>query len=72
MKILATRGKEQTICEQTNKKTQTKCRFPNCSFLQNTQKSYMQMQAFIFSFLNVMNGEKKLGALNKQFKCLLL
>ena len=44
--------------------SQTKCRFPNVPFAKNTQ-SYMQMQFFLFSFLNVMNAEKKLGALDQ-------
>ena len=70
MKYLATKGKEQVIWEQTNQWTkkinesQTKCKFPNVPFVKNTQ-SYMQMQVFIFSFLNVMNAERKLGALDQ-------
>ena len=44
--------------------SQTKCRFPNVPFAKNTQ-SYMQMQVFVFSFLNDMNAEKKLGALDQ-------
>ena len=44
--------------------SQTKCRFPNVPFAKNTQ-SYMQMQVFLFVFLNVMNAEKKLGALDQ-------
>ena len=44
--------------------SQTKCRFSNVPFAKNTQ-SYMQMQVFLFSFLNVMNAEKKLGALDQ-------
>ena len=70
MKNLATKGREKIIWEQTNQWTkkinesQTKCRFPNVPFAKNTQ-SYMQMQVFIFSSLNVMNEEKKLGVLNQ-------
>ena len=70
MKDLATKGRGLVIWEQTNKWTkqinqsQTKCRFPNVPFAKNTQ-SYMQMQVFLFSFLNVMNVEKKLGALDQ-------
>ena len=45
--------------------SQTKCIFPNCSFFQNTQKSYMKMDIFLFSSFNVMNAEKKLGALDQ-------
>ena len=44
--------------------SQTKCKYPNVPFTKNTQ-SYMQMQVFLFSFLNVMNAEKKLGALDQ-------
>ena len=44
--------------------SQTKCRFPNVPFAKNTQ-SYMQMQVVLSSFLNVMNAEKKLGALDQ-------
>ena len=44
--------------------SQTKCRFPNVTFAKNTQ-SYMKMQVFLFSFPNVMNAEKKLGALDQ-------
>ena len=44
--------------------SQAKCRFPNVPFAKHTQ-SYMQMQVFLFSFLNVMNEKKKLGALNQ-------
>ena len=44
--------------------SQTKCRFPNVPFSKHTQ-SYMQMQVFLFNFLNVMNAEKKLGALDQ-------
>ena len=44
--------------------SQTKCRFPNVPFAKHTL-FYMQMQVFLFSFLNVMNAEKKLGALNQ-------
>ena len=70
MKDLATKGREQIIWEKTNKWTkkinesQTKCRFPNVCFAKNTQ-SYMQMQVFLFSFPDVMNAEKKLGALDQ-------
>ena len=54
------------INEQKKKiyESQTKCRFPNFPFAKNTQ-SYMQTQAFIFIFLNVMNAENKLGALDQ-------
>ena len=44
--------------------SQNKCRFLNVPFAKNTQ-SYMQMEVFLFSFLNVMNVEKKLGALDQ-------
>ena len=77
MKDLATKGREKIIWEQTNQWTkqvnesQTKCIFPNVTFAKNTQ-SYMQMQVFLFSFFNVMNAEKKPGALNQQFKGFLL
>ena len=70
MKDLATKGREQIIWEQTNQWTkkinesQTKCRFPNVLFAKHTQ-SYMQMKVFLFSFLNVMNAERKLGALDQ-------
>ena len=56
---------------KTNQWAQTKCRFPNVPFAKHTL-FYMQMQVFLFSFFNVMNAKKKLGALNQQFKCLLL
>ena len=71
MKNLATKGREKIVCEQTSqwKKTkisesQTKCRFPSVPFSKHTQ-SYMKMQVFLFSFLNAMNAEKKLGALDQ-------
>ena len=44
--------------------SQTKCIFPNVPFAKHTQ-SYMQMQVFLFSFLNVMNAENKVGALDQ-------
>ena len=77
MKNLATKGREKIICEQTNQWTkqinesQTKCRFPNVPFAKHTL-FYMQMQVFLFSLFNVMNAEKKISALNQQFKCFLL
>ena len=70
MKNLATKGREQIIWEKTNQwakkinESQTKCRFPNVPFAKNTQ-SYMQMKVFLFIFLNVMNVEKKLRALDQ-------
>ena len=70
MKYLATKGREQIIWEQTNQWTkqinesQTKCKFPNVPFAKNAQ-SYMQMQVFLFNFLNVTNAEKKLGPLDQ-------
>ena len=70
MKDLATKGREKIFWEHTNQWTkqinesQTKCRFPNFPFAKNTQ-SYMQMQVFLFSLLNVMNAKKKLGALDQ-------
>ena len=70
MKNFATKGREKIVHEQKNqwKKTKSKNRKLNTDFLmfllQNTQ-SYMQMQVFLFSFLNDMNVEKKLGALDK-------
>ena len=71
MNNLATKGREQIIWEQTNQWTknkinesQTKCIFPNVPFAKHTQ-SYMQMHVFLFIFLNVMNAEKKLGALDQ-------
>ena len=51
--------------------SETKCIFPNVPFAKKTQ-SYMQMEVFLFIFLNVMNAEKKLGALDQQFKWFLL
>ena len=50
MKILATRGKEKTICEKKNQNTQTKCRFPNCSFCK-THKILHANAYFSFQFL---------------------
>ena len=44
--------------------SQTKFRIPNVPFAKNTQ-SYMKMQVFLFSFLNVINVERKLGALDQ-------
>jgi len=44
--------------------SKTKWRFPNVPFAKHTQ-SYMQIQIFILSFLNFMNAEKKLGALDQ-------
>ena len=70
MKKLATKGREKIIWEKKNQwrkqinKSQTKCRFPNVPFAKHTL-FYMKMQVFLFSFLNVMNAEKKLGALDQ-------
>ena len=57
MKYLATKGREQIICEQTNQWTknkinesQAKCRFPNVPFAKHTL-FYMQMQVFLLRFL---------------------
>ena len=55
---------ENKLMKKTNQWSQTKCRFPNVPFAKHTL-FYMQMQVFLFSFLNVMNVEKKLGALNQ-------
>ena len=65
MKILATRGKYQTICEQTNKEHKLNADFLIVPFANHTNH-YMQMQIFLFSSFNVMNEEKKLSALNQQ------
>ena len=78
MKNLATKGREcyffgkrannlwanKSMNKNKINESQTKCRFPNVPFAKNTQ-SYMKMQVFIFSFLNVMNAKKKLGALDQ-------
>ena len=70
MKSLATKGREKIICEQKNQWTKNKSMNHklNVDFLmflfQNTQ-SYMKMKVFIFSSFNVMNAEKKLGALDQ-------
>ena len=84
MKNLATKGRERQFFgkrennlwenKSMNKKNQwaqTKCIFPNVPFAKHTL-FYMKMQFFIFSFFNFMNAEKKLGALNQQFKWFLL
>ena len=64
MKNLANKGREQIICEKRNQWFQTKYRFPNVPFAKHTL-FYMKMQVFIFSFLHVMNAEKKLGAIDQ-------
>ena len=71
MKYLATKGREKIVREQTNQWTKTKSMNHklNADFLmfllQKNTQSYMQMQVFLFSFLNVMNAEKKLCALDQ-------
>ena len=62
---------ENKPINKTNQWAQTKWRFPNVPFAKHIL-FYMQMQVFLFSFFNVMNAEKKLGALNQQFKWFLL
>ena len=64
MKNLATKGREKIVREKTNQWIQTKWRFPNVPFAKHTF-FYMQMQFFLSSFFNVMNAEKKLGALDQ-------
>ena len=58
MKLLATRGKEQSICEQTNQRTQTKCRFRSCSFFK-THKPLHANTHFSFQLLSCYECRKE-------------
>ena len=71
MKNLATKGREQIICEQKNQWTKTKSMNHklNADFLmfllQKTHNPTCKWNFFLFGFLNVMNAENKLGALDQ-------
>ena len=63
----------EQINEQKQKSMNQKLNADFLMFLlQKNTQSYKQMQVLIFSFLNVMNAKKKLGALDQQFKFFLL